>query len=117
MSLVLLISFLTSCTVLGSEDDLTKPSQQAVSHSTVECDWTFDKLIEESDCCIIISKFKKINEDSPELSRGGSRKVGNEFQMGVTLIEYTKDDLCNLPAVITILEGETPFWKSLKVIT
>ncbi|MBO5857933.1 MAG: hypothetical protein J6Q87_06755 [Clostridia bacterium] len=52
-----------------------------------------------------------INENSPELSRGVSRKLENEFKMNVTLIEYNQNDLGKLQATIQ-LSGK--LWSLMK---
>lgn len=106
LSLFLLIIFLPSCTFLKRDENL---AQQAPINSTIQNDWTFQKLVEESDCCLIVSKFKSINETNPEYSIGVSRKVDGKYQILTGIIEYTQNDLDKLPSNITILEGETPF--------
>ena len=109
LSLFLLIIFLTSCTFFKEDNNLAQQSQQSTLNSTIQQDWTFQKLVEESDCCLIVSKFKSINETNPEYSIGISRKVDGNYQILTGIIEYTQNDLDKLPANITILEGETPF--------
>ncbi len=109
--LTIFLVLLISCTTFISCNNDNVNQQDSTNITSENNYWTFDKLVEESDCCIVISKIEMINENSPELSRGVSREVENEFKMNVTLIEYNQNDLGKLQATIQ-LSGK--LWSLMK---
>ena len=103
VSLFLLLSitttFLLSCNKYD-KNNITKENENVATETT---EWTFDKLVQESDCCVLVSRNKS-DHDMPSESIYVDGKY--HIDVWVSSRKYIDDCQKYLPEKITIIQDE-----------
>ena len=98
-------TFLLSCDK-ADKNNITKENENVVT-GTIE--WTFDKLAEESDCCVFVSLFGPFAYDEEAISK----KVGNNYYIDMWVAYYFERDRNFFPERITIIQEDEPFLETV----